>query len=168
MFGFLAMLLLLNCLILGDESNGYSLSKLQRTKMSASLKIWSKSKHAYRLYIINGSHLNLWKCSILADDKLQETLSNIFFQYPWWLPWLPISPLASFTAFCAGLSLETIHILVQLPLLGNYGTSISYSTTEGCFYGMLLGLTAVPMTQTASLDPNLGTAEVYSCKWDVL
>jgi Crinkler effector protein N-terminal domain len=163
LFSCLSPQMKLTCLILGD-TNCIARVEIDDNDIIADLKKLIKQECAHMLHNIDAFSLNLWKCSIPADDKLQETLNSICFDIcDDRLDHL--SPLSLVSKhFMAGLSPETIHILVQLPQLGEYGTCISYSTTKECFYGMPLGLTAVPMTETASLDPNLGTAEVYSGK----
>ena len=96
------------------------------------LKKLIKGKYTHRLHKVDAPDLVLWKCSILAKNKLQENLANIRFDvFDARLHCLPVtSPLSKH--FATDLPDETIHILVEVPALahGECGTRISYSTTE--------------------------------------
>jgi len=98
----------------------------------ARLKKLIKGKYAHRLHKVDAPDLILWKCSILADNKLQETLVTIRFDVSdACLHRLPATSLLS-KHFATNLPNETIHILVEVPALGHgeCGTHIPYSTTE--------------------------------------
>jgi hypothetical protein len=97
-----------------DKPNDHIVQvKIDDDDTVAALKELIKDKYARRLHDIDSPDLVIWKCSIPADDRLQETLNTIRFQH-----------------FAIGLSPETIHVLVEIPALGECGTYISYSTTE--------------------------------------
>ena len=70
---------------------------------------------------------------------------NYSFRYPRYSPSSPTSRLA---AFATGLSLETIHILVEVPALGECGTRISCSMTEAT---MLLTENKAPLPSLPNL-----------------
>jgi len=93
------------------------------------LKKLIEGKYAHRLHKVDAPDLVLWKCSILADEKLQENLATICFDVSdARLHCLPAtSPLSKH--FATDLPDETIHILVEVPVLGHgeCGTRIPYS-----------------------------------------
>ena len=96
------------------------------------LKKLIKDKYAHRLHKVDAPDLVLWKCSIPADDKLQENLAAIRFDASdARLHRLPATSRLS-KHFATDLPDETIHILVEVPALGHgeCGTRIPYSTTE--------------------------------------
>jgi len=97
---------------------------------------------------VDAPDLVLWKCSIPADDKLQEILNTV--RYDGSDARLDRLPAASEISehFATGLPRKTIHILVEVPALGECGTYISYSTTEA---RMLLAENEAPPVSLAAL-----------------
>ena len=114
-----------------DKPNDHIVQvKIDDDDTVAALKELIKDKYARRLHDIDSPDLVIWKCSIPADDKLQETLNTIrFHTTDTRVHRLPPASLLS-KHFAIGLSPETIHVLVEIPALGECGTCISYSTTE--------------------------------------
>jgi len=97
----------------------------------AALKESIKAKHAPMLDKVAARDLVLWKCSLSANDKLQETLNTVRYDdADTRLRRLPPASLLS-KHFATGLSPETIHILVEIPSLGECATRISYSMLKG-------------------------------------
>ncbi len=93
----------------------------------AAFKELIKDKQSRTVAHVDARDLVLWKCSIPADDNLQETLNTIRFDNAdTRLRRLPPASLLS-KHFATGLSPETIHILVEIPSLGECATCISYS-----------------------------------------
>ena len=103
-------------------------------KTVASLKDMIKDKRAHALSGIDACDLILWKCSGLPDDdNLEQTLKTLRFDGS-------DNRLVRLTSTHQqiskhfkhkNLSNEPIHILVEVPLLGEYGTCICYSTLKG-------------------------------------
>ena len=79
---------------------------------------------------IDACDLNLWKVSIPFDDNLEETLMTIDFGvFDNRLQLLdPHDKISIY--FGNDISPDIVHILVELPVLGEYITRFSYSTTE--------------------------------------
>lgn len=95
------------------------------------LKKLIKDEHAHHLAHVDARNLVLWKCSIPNNNHLKETLNAIHFDGtdPSVDRLVPLtSPLLKH--FVTGFPPETIHILVEVPALGECGTRISYSATE--------------------------------------
>src|SRR6266571_5726537 len=134
----------LTCLVWPDDKPDEHLVevKIDDDETVMFLKKLIKDGHAPMLDKVPTRDLVLWKCSIPADDNLQETLKTIRFDIPdprlHRLP--PVSLLSKH--FATGLSPETIHILVEVPALGECGTRISCSTTEAA---MLLAENVAPL-----------------------
>jgi len=121
----------LTCLVWPDDKPDEHLVEVEldnnRTVMF--LKELIKLKHAPMLDKVAARDLVLWKCSIPVDDNLQETLDTVRFDATdARLHRLPPASLLS-KHFATGLSPETIHILVEVPVLGGCGICISCSTT---------------------------------------
>ena len=117
----------LNCLILSDTNHidWMTVVEIDDNAVAARLNQLIKQQGARRLVNIDASDLDLWTCSIPADDKLQETLNNIRFdnrddRLHHLSPFSLVSE-----HFVAGLSPKTVHILVRIPPLGKHGTCIS-------------------------------------------
>jgi len=124
----------LMCLIWSDEKPNPRVFEVEidDNRTVARLTKLIKGKYAHRLHKVDAPDLVLWKCSIPADDKLQENLATIRFDASdARLHCLPAtSPLSKH--FATDLPNETIHILVEVPALGHgeCGPRIPYSTTE--------------------------------------
>jgi len=140
----------LTCLVWPDDKPDEHLVevKIDDDETVMFLKKLIKDGHAPMLDKVPTCDLVLWKCSIPADDNLQETLKTIRFDIPdprlHRLP--PVSLLSKH--FATGLSPETIHILVEVPALGECGTRISCSTTEAA---MLLAENEAPLPSLPNL-----------------
>lgn len=93
----------------------------------ASLKNLIKLKCAPKFDKFIAVDLVLWKCSIPADDDLQESLNTIRFDGTntrfGLLRLPPICKISEY--FATGLPSKTIHILVKRPDYGKCGTRIS-------------------------------------------
>jgi len=120
------------CLIWPDERPNPRVVEVEidDNRTVARLTKLIKGKYAHRLHKVDAPDLVLWKCSIPADDKLQENLATIRFDVSdARLHCLPAtSPLSKH--FATDLPDETIHILVEVPAPGECHTRISYSATE--------------------------------------
>jgi len=115
----------------------------------AALKKSIKEEYARRLRYVFAPDLVLWKCSIPDDPNLKETLNAIHFDGtdPSVERLVPLTlPLSEH--FATGLPRKTIHILVEVPTLGECGTYISYSMTEA---RMFLAENEVPPVSLAAL-----------------
>ena len=145
------MLLSLNCFIL-EKPNRIFTVKIPNNESVSILKDLIKEKQSPRLNHVIASDLDLWKCSIAADDKLQETLNNICFDIrDDHLDHLsPLSLVSKYIA--AGLLPETIHILVQLLPLVPVLPIQRLKDVVLTIYCMLQGLTALSMTKSTIHD----------------
>ena len=121
------------CLIWPDDNpNEHIVTvKIDNDETVGTLKELIKLKHAPKLDKVAASDLVLWKCSISDDDHLKETLNAIRFDVgdPSVQRLVPVTSLLS-GHFAAGLSPDTVHILVEVPALGECGARISCSATE--------------------------------------
>ena len=105
--------------------------KIDYNETVAFLKDLIKDKHHRTLADVEACDLILWKCSIpCGGPELKETLNTIHFgdtdsSLERLEPFKRLSKL-----FSTSLPDETIHILVQVPALGECGTRISCSPFE--------------------------------------
>jgi len=123
----------LMCLVWPDDKPDEHIVEVEvnNDRTVAALKKLIKDEYAPRLDKIAAPDLILWKCSIPADDNLQETLNSIHFDAAdTRLHRLPPASLLT-KHFATGLSPETIHILVEVSALGECGTRISCSMLKG-------------------------------------
>ena len=114
------------CLVWPDDNPDEHIVEveLDSDRTVAFLKQLIRDKHAPMLDKFAACDLVLWKCSIPADDNLENVLNAIRFDGTaadlLHLP--PISLLSKH--FATGLSPETVHILIEVPALSEYGTHI--------------------------------------------
>ena len=120
------------CLIWPDNNPNEHIVDIEidGNRTVAALKGVIRLEYAPGLDKVPAPKLILWKCSIPADDNLQHTLNTVRFDATdTRLHRLPAaSPLSRH--FTAGLSPDTVHILVEVPALGECGARISCSATE--------------------------------------
>ena len=121
------------CLVWPDDKpNDHIVDvKIDNDDTVAALKELIKLKYAPKLDKVAASDLVLWKCSIPDNDYLKRTLNAIYFDGT--DPSVErlarlTSPLSKY--FATPLPLETIHILVEVPVLGECGILLSCSATE--------------------------------------
>ena len=97
------------------------------------LKDMIKAERANAFAHIDACDLVLWRCSIPCVDNFKDTLTTISFDVlDNRFHRLPTTD-AIFKHFGTDLLFETtptIHILVEVPMFGEYSTRISYSATE--------------------------------------
>ena len=114
------------CLVWPDDNPDEHIVpvKIDDNETVGDLKELIRDKHAPMLDKFAARDLVLWKCSIPADDNLANALNAIRFDGTatdlLHLP--PVSLLSKH--FATGLSPETVHILVKVPALSEYGTHI--------------------------------------------
>ena len=110
------------CLIWPDDKPDQHIVEveLDSDRTVAFLQELIKDEHSHRFHDVDARDLVLWRCSIPADDNLQNPLNAVRFDdiAPDLLR-LPATSLLS-NHFATGLSPETICILVEVPALGEY------------------------------------------------
>ena len=121
----------LMCLVWPDDKPDEHIVEveLDNNRTVAFLKDIIKDKHTHYLADIDSCNLVLWKCSGLPDDdNLKQTLKTLVFDGSD----VRLLCLASARRLISqyfgdqDLSKEPIHILVELPALGECGTCICY------------------------------------------
>ena len=121
----------LTCLVWPDDKPDEHIVEVEidNNRSIAFLKDIIKDKHTHGLADIDSRNLVLWKCSGLPDDdNLERTLKTLVFDGSD----VRLVPLASARRLISqylgdqDLSKEPIHILVELPALGECGNCICY------------------------------------------
>lgn len=119
----------LMCLVWSDNNPNEHIFqvKIDDDDTVAALKKLIKDEHARAL-----AHVDAPTCSIPTDDNSQKTLNTVRFDSADPHRHLHRLPPASLVSkyFRTGLSPESIHILVEVPALGECSARISYSMTE--------------------------------------
>jgi len=104
--------------------------KIDEDDTVATLKDMIKDKYARRLHNVDAPDLVLWKCSGLPDDdNLEQTLKTLWFDGSDNRLVRLASARRQISQYFrdTDLSKEPIHILVEVPALGECGTFICYS-----------------------------------------
>jgi hypothetical protein len=125
----------LTCLLWPDDSDNPDERtvevEIDINRTVSVLKDLIKDKHPLTLAHVEARHLALWKCSIPLDLNVKETLNTIRFDGN--DPTIHrIKPNGSQISkyFQTTLPIETIHILVEVPALGESGICIFFSATK--------------------------------------
>ena len=125
----------LMCLVWPDEKpdNHIVEVKIDNDETVVALKDMIKDKHAHSLRSVDARDLVLWKCSIPDDKHLKETLNAIHFDGtdPSVERLVPLTlPLSEHFKFEVDLSQRTIHVLVEVPVLGECSIIIIYPSSR--------------------------------------
>ena len=119
----------LTCLVWPDDKPNEQLVEVEldnnRTVMF--LKKLIKDEHTHSLAHVDARDLVLWKCSIPDDLNLKENLNNLHFDGTD-LSVHRLGPLTSESSehFPTILPRRTIHILVEVPALGDWHLYLLY------------------------------------------
>jgi len=121
----------LTCLVWPDDKpDDHTVEvELDNNRTVAFLKDTIKNKHAQYFANVDSRNLVLWKCSGLPDDdNLEETLKTLQFDGSDDRLVLLASARQQISQYFGDqdLSKEPIHILAELPALGECGTCICY------------------------------------------
>lgn len=169
------MNLKLMCLVWPDDNPHDHIFpvKIDDDETIGDLKKLVKNEHAHRLHNVDASDLILWKCSIPADDNLQETLKTVHFDvtqghFGHKLP--PVSKISEHFS-TASLLPKTIHILIQAEyhLLSNTSLTKPPAAVEAPDDHRdkrLHLLTEPPHTPPAR--EKIGTAEMKDSAWYII
>ena len=110
------------CLIWPDDRPDQHIVpvKIDDDETVGDLKELIKDRYAPKFDKVDACDLVLWKCSIPADDNLKTALNAIRFDGTAadLLRLRPASLVSKY--FATGLSPKIIHILVEVPALGEY------------------------------------------------
>jgi len=120
--------LCLVCLISPDDKPDEHLFvvKMNDDDTVSQLKKLIKDDYPHRLRNVDAPDLVLWKCSIPDDNDLQKTLETIRFEVPdaRLCHLRPSSKISEY--FATTLPGKTIHILVEVPALGEYAQTSGF------------------------------------------